>query len=348
MEMLMPGQPLVQSYAKIFDSWLILQLFIAYAVLMDMRSEVANQPDFDLLPQHISDWEEEHGEIPDDSVVLIRYGWGIYYNNRTRYFGFEKHGRNMHFPGLSRELATRGTLVGVGTDTPSVDAGKSVTYRAHVHLQTTNMYVLENLDLEHDNMPGFNHGSLCFLSRFAAVLMDMRSEVANQPDFELLPQHISDWEEEHGEIPDDSVLLIRYGWGIYYNNRTRYFGFEKHGRNMHFPGLSEGAARELATRGTLVGVGTDTPSVDAGKSVTYRAHVHLQTANMYVLENLDLEHDNMPERDFTLWVMPMKIAEGTGAPCRVIAVLNFSPSVETSFSLILSALALIRTLQYLQ
>ncbi|XP_069674058.1 isatin hydrolase-like [Periplaneta americana] len=177
-----------------------------------------------------------------------------------------------------------------------------------------------------------------------AVLMDMRSEVANQPDFDLLPQHISDWEEEHGEIPDDSVVLIRYGWGIYYNNRTRYFGFEKHGRNMHFPGLS----RELATRGTLVGVGTDTPSVDAGKSVTYRPHVHLQTTNMYVLENLDLEHDNMPERDFTLWVMPMKIAEGTGAPCRVIAVLNFSPSVETSFSLILSALALIRTLQYLQ
>ncbi|XP_069690390.1 alpha-(1,3)-fucosyltransferase C-like [Periplaneta americana] len=39
MEMLMPGQPLVESYAKIFDSRLILQLFTAYGKMVFRRQD---------------------------------------------------------------------------------------------------------------------------------------------------------------------------------------------------------------------------------------------------------------------------------------------------------------------
>ena len=53
-------------------------------------------------------WEEEHGEIPRDSVILMYSGHGKHYTNRTKYFGYPpgvleknpKDTENLHFPGF--------------------------------------------------------------------------------------------------------------------------------------------------------------------------------------------------------------------------------------------------------
>ena len=67
--------------------------------------------------------------------------------------------------------------------------------------------------------------------------MDVSEEVKNNADFELRATQIKKWEEEHGDLPEGGLLLIRYGWGKYYNNRNKYFGFEHpSGTKMHFPG----------------------------------------------------------------------------------------------------------------
>ncbi|PSN48062.1 hypothetical protein C0J52_03431 [Blattella germanica] len=118
-----------------------------------------------------------------------------------------------------------------------------------------------------------------------AVLMDMTDEVNGNPDFELKPNHIKIWEEQHGELPEDSLLLIRYGWGRYYNNRTQYFGFEPRSPRMHFP-----------------------------------------------------------DTDFTVIVMPMKITQGTGAPARVVAMINSSTTAASAFKAILLLVTMIGTM----
>lgn len=168
-----------------------------------------------------------------------------------------------------------------------------------------------------------------------AVLMDMSEEVKNNADFELKSNHIKKWEEDHGDLPEGAVLLIRYGWGKHYNNRNKYFGFEQmSSTRLHFPGMAADGAEYLVKHRKLVGVGVDTPSVDTGRTTIYPAHIWIQGANIYILENLDLDFE-LPERDFTLIVMPMKITKGTGAPCRVVAMLNSSPYLTAMMTLLL-------------
>ncbi|KAJ9576986.1 hypothetical protein L9F63_006423, partial [Diploptera punctata] len=165
------------------------------------------------------------------------------------------------------------------------------------------------------------------------VLMDVSQEVNDNADFELKADRIKKWEEDNGDLPEGAVLLIRYGWAKDYNNRRRYFGLDQ-GNRMHFPGLSADGAEYLAKKRNLAGVGVDTPSVDTGRTTINPAHIWLQGANMYIIENLNLDV-GLPENDFTVVVMPMKITEGTGAPCRVVAMLNSSSHLIAMTALLL-------------
>jgi len=67
-------------------------------------------------------------------------------------------------------------------------------------------------------------------------------------------------------------------------------------------------------------VGIDTASIDYGQSNKFETHVALLSQNVPVFENLaDLR--DLPDLEFDVIALPMKIAGGTGGPLRVIAVL---------------------------
>lgn len=70
------------------------------------------------------------------------------------------------------------------------------------------------------------------------MLIDISSKVQDNGDFELEREEIIEWESEHGKIPQESIVLFRFGWSSrYYDNRTAYFGFENsNSSEMHFPG----------------------------------------------------------------------------------------------------------------
>ena len=53
--------------------------------------------------------------------------------------------------------------------------------------------------------------------------------------------------------------------------------------------MAADGAEYLVKHRKLVGVGMDTPSVDIGKTTINPAHIWLNGANMYILENLDLD-----------------------------------------------------------
>lgn len=105
-------------------------------------------------------------------------------------------------------------------------------------------------------------------------------------------------------------------------------------------GISPEAAQWLVNSEKFLGIGVDVASIDPGFSSDFKAHQILNGNGLYLLENVKIV-DKLPGkfyllyycffflictyfyslvRDFTLLAIPMNIAEGTGAPLRLIAL----------------------------
>ena len=84
-----------------------------------------------------------------------------------------------------------------------------------------------------------------------------------------------------------------------------------------WPALTGQAGEELVRSGVIL-FGTDTPSVDAFRSSEPLVHRTLLGAGLVLLENADLSAP--PEGEYTLLCLPLRIAEGDGAPCRALLV----------------------------
>ncbi len=65
----------------------------------------------------------------------------------------------------------------------------------------------------------------------------------------------------------------------------------------------------------------DTPSIDYGKSKKFLVHQAMCNADKLALENI-ANLDKLPPAGNTLYVIPMNIKEGTGAPARVFTYLK--------------------------
>ena len=64
----------------------------------------------------------------------------------------------------------------------------------------------------------------------------------------------------------------------------------------------------------------DTPSIDYGQSPDFIVHQVINGADKPGLENVAIM-DKLPPAGATLIALPMKIAKGSGAPVRIIAIL---------------------------
>jgi len=154
-----------------------------------------------------------------------------------------------------------------------------------------------------------------------AIVIDISEAAAKNADYRLTVDDIASWEKANGQIPDNSIALVRSGWGKFWPDRKRYLGTDAPGdtANLHFPGISREAAEFLAKQRRVDGVGIDTASIDHGPSKDFIAHQILNGANIYGLENV-ARLDRLPAKGATLVALPMKIKGGTGGPVRIIAI----------------------------
>lgn len=155
-----------------------------------------------------------------------------------------------------------------------------------------------------------------------AIVIDITEGAARNRDYLLTRADVLDWEARHGRIPDNAIVLVRTGWERFWGNREAYLGSGKprDTANLHFPGISRGAAELLARERKIDAVGIDTASLDHGPSRDFAAHRTLSAANIYGLENV-ANLGRLPPTGATLIALPMKIRGGTGGPARIIAVL---------------------------
>ena len=155
-----------------------------------------------------------------------------------------------------------------------------------------------------------------------AVVIDVRAAASADRDYRLSMNDIRRWEASHGTIPAGAIVMMLTGWGAYWNDRERYFGSATPDRatTLHFPGFSQEAAELLVKERHISGIGIDTASIDYGPSQDFVVHRIVNAAGLYGLENV-AGLAEVPASGARLVALPMKIAGGTGAPVRIIALL---------------------------
>jgi kynurenine formamidase len=155
--------------------------------------------------------------------------------------------------------------------------------------------------------------------------VDVSQKCAADRDYQVTVEDLEAWEAANKQSLNGRIVLVRTGFGRFWPDRAKYLGTSETGRpaiaKLRFPGVDPAAADWLITRRRLRAVGIDTASIDHGQTSTFPTHIRLFRDNVPALENL-ANLDKLPPAGFTIAALPMKIAGGTGAPCRVIAMLK--------------------------
>jgi kynurenine formamidase len=155
-----------------------------------------------------------------------------------------------------------------------------------------------------------------------AVVVDVSDKAAADRDYRLTVDDLTAWETAHGRLPDGAIVLMRSGWGRFWADKARYLGTNVPGdtEDLHFPGFSKEAAEWLVTERRVDAIGIDTASIDHGPSTDFPVHQVIMGVDKPAFENV-ANLDRLPPTGATLIALPMKIAGGSGAPTRIIALL---------------------------
>jgi kynurenine formamidase len=157
----------------------------------------------------------------------------------------------------------------------------------------------------------------------AAVVIDVTEAAARDRDYQVTVEDLQRAEREDGQIPADAIILIRTGFSRFWPNAASYLGTAERGpaavAQLHFPGLHPDAAKWLIANRPIKAIGIDTASIDRGQSTTYESHRLLYERDIPAFENL-ASLNRLPRRGGLVIALPMKIAGGSGAPLRAIAI----------------------------
>lgn len=160
----------------------------------------------------------------------------------------------------------------------------------------------------------------------AAIKVDVSAKAKENPDYLVSVDDLKAWETQHQmQIPTGSIVLLQTGFSQFYPDKIKYMGTDQRGDDavklLHFPGLAPEAAEWLVANRSIHSIGIDTPSIDYGQSQYFKSHVVLMTNNIPAFENLT-NLEQLPEKDFSIVALPMKIKGGSGSPLRIVALLQ--------------------------
>jgi len=145
------------------------------------------------------------------------------------------------------------------------------------------------------------------------------AEVAKNPDFLLLPEHVAAWEKTHGKIPAGAWVLLRTGW----SKRTGAAFINARDDGPHSPGFDVRTSRVLADDRDVLGVGVETIGTDAGQAATFNPpfpnHATMHGAGKFGLASL-CNLDRLPPTGAIVIAAPLKIVNGSGSPVRAMAL----------------------------
>ncbi|MEV7435885.1 cyclase family protein [Streptomyces griseoviridis] len=158
-----------------------------------------------------------------------------------------------------------------------------------------------------------------------AAVLDFSDEAAVDPDFLVEIDHIRAWEAAHGPLPEGGWLLLRTGWDARADSAEEFLNADAKG--PHTPGLSPECARWVAEESPVIGLGVETVGTDAGRAHSFNpafpCHSHLLGSGKYGLTQLR-NLGALPPTGAVVFAGPLPIVTGSGAPARVLALVERS------------------------
>jgi kynurenine formamidase len=143
-----------------------------------------------------------------------------------------------------------------------------------------------------------------------ACVIDVSRESAANADFLLTPERVETWEAEHGRIEAGSWLLMRTDWS-------------RREDASHAPGPDPDLVPFLARERDVIGFGSECVGTDAGQAFRFDppfpCHSIMHGSNKFGLASLT-NLDQLPPKGALLITPPLKIVNGSGSPCRVLAL----------------------------
>jgi len=155
-----------------------------------------------------------------------------------------------------------------------------------------------------------------------ACVIDVTAEVAQSPDFLLLPEHVTAWEKQHDRIPRGAWVLLRTGWSKRADARS-FLNVAADG--PHSPGFHRTTSELLARDRDVLGVGVETVGTDAGQAGSFEPpfpnHATMHGAGKFGLASLR-NLDQLPATGAVVIAAPLKLVGGSGSPLRVLALVE--------------------------
>jgi kynurenine formamidase len=137
---------------------------------------------------------------------------------------------------------------------------------------------------------------------------------------EPMPAHVAAWEQAHGRIPAGAWVLLRTGWSTR-ESATAFLNVKDDG--PHSPGFHASTSALLANERDILGVGGETVGTDAGRAVGFTPpfpnHTTMHGAGKFGLASLR-NLDQLPPTGAIVIAAPLKLANGSGSPLRVLAI----------------------------
>lgn len=156
----------------------------------------------------------------------------------------------------------------------------------------------------------------------AACVIDVRHLTSGENGVSpwVTPDHVRQWEAQHGSLDARDVVLLRTGWDRYYVEGAEGEKYVTrpvlHGSFPGWPAPSAECIVYLLERGVRC-LGIDAPSIGAVHQGAPAHQVGLSRGIRYV-EGLT-RLDQLPERGSYFVFVPLKIARSTGGPGRAFA-----------------------------
>lgn len=144
-----------------------------------------------------------------------------------------------------------------------------------------------------------------------AVVLDVRSQAQDSPDYRLSVAAIRRWERQHGRIPADCMVLLLTGWDYHWKQPAAYLNLDAE-QMPQVPGFSTAAIEFLTQRRRVSGLGLDTPNL------AHPPAVRSVDVDLLLLENLT-QLQQLPPTGATLVLGGLKLQAGTGSPVSVLA-----------------------------
>lgn len=154
------------------------------------------------------------------------------------------------------------------------------------------------------------------------VVIDVHTDVAENPDYTLTLERVKKWESDHGPIPAGSFVALRTDWSKRWPDPAAIENRDKAG-SAHYPGWGRAALKYLYEERKITASGHETTDTDPGMATSksdYSLETYVLGTNHYQIELLT-NLDQVPESGAIVIVSFPKPKGGSGFPARVFAIL---------------------------